>query len=81
MYKLKEVLENKFLCAPAVNWPQSVMKVFSNNFLENQDFQSYNHYVINFKEHLCNNVKGHLCQTSLSLNAEWQYHNKVYNII
>ena len=36
---------------------------------------------MNYKEHLYNNVEGCPSQTSLSVDSEWQYHTKVYNII
>ena len=45
------------------------------------NLHSYNPYVINLKEHLLNNVEGYLCQNSLFIDAERQYHTKVYNII
>ena len=56
------------------------MKILLYNSLENRNFQSYNLYVNNLKEHLCNNVEMHLYQTSLSVDAGWHYHTKVYNI-
>ena len=44
------------------------------NTPENWDLKSYNPYVINLKEHFCNNVEGYSCQSSLFVDAEWQHH-------
>lgn len=36
---------------------------------------------MNLKEHLFNDVEGYLCQNPLFVDAEHQYHTKIYNII
>ena len=56
-------------------------KYFLNNSLENFNLQLYNPNVINLKERFCHYFEGSFFQNSLFLDAEWQYHTKVYNII
>ena len=50
-----------FLCISPLKWPQSVMKVFLNNFLEN-DTCSLNPYITHLKEHWVSNAEGYAGQ-------------------
>ena len=58
-----------------------LIKVFLNNSPENWNLQSHNLYVMNLKGHLFNNVEGYPCKNSFFVDAERQYHTKVYDII
>ena len=51
--RLDVVLGNTFLCILAFNLPQSTMKVFLNNYLDNWNLQSLNPYVISLQENSC----------------------------